>query len=130
MQFDLVTPAKMVSSMEADYVMVPGEDGSFGVLDGHCLVISTLKAGLLTVKSGTTETNYCVGGGLADVQPTGVTILADDVIKVSDINIKETKQSLAKIQADIKSYTGDESKAVLLKKALKKQAYFEAMLSV
>lgn len=130
MRFDLVTPSKQVASIEADYVMVPGEEGMFGVLDGHAPLISTLKAGLLTVKTGDNETFYCVGGGLADVQPAGVTVLADDLIKKEDIDVKSTQESLEQVTSEITSYIDDETKTVLLEKAEKKQAYLEAMLNI
>jgi F-type H+-transporting ATPase subunit epsilon len=130
MQFDLVTPSAQIASMEADYVMVPGEEGMFGVLDGHAPLISSLKAGVLSVKQGEEETVYCVGSGLADVQPTGVTILADEITKKEDINTAETEKSLEAVKAEIATYADDESKVAILEKAQKKQAYFEAMLEM
>jgi F-type H+-transporting ATPase subunit epsilon len=130
MQFDLVTPSRLVSSIEADHVIVPGEEGMFGVLEGHALVISTLKAGLLTVESGDDTTHYCVGGGLADVQPTGVTILADDVIKKEDIDVKTTEKSLEEVAAEIESCAGDDAKVIMLEKLEKKQSYYKAMLEI
>lgn len=128
MQFDLVTPSKLVSSMEADYVMVPGQEGSFGVMDGHALVISSLRPGVLSVKSGEDETTYCVGYGLADVQNDRVTILAEEVVVTADIDAAATQKELEALSSEIEALSGNEAKAIQLAKLEKRKVYLEALL--
>lgn len=80
MKFTLLTPARQLAETEATSVTVAGESGDFGVLPGHMNMVSTLRAGgtvSVTDTSGKTEV-FTVSGGVAQVTPTSVTILAEE----------------------------------------------------
>lgn len=75
----IITPTQTLAAMDVTYVNVPGEEGDFGVLIGHMPLVSTLRAaGTLTatLPDGSQQA-YAISAGFADVQPTGVTILAE-----------------------------------------------------
>ena len=76
-KFELVSPEKILLSADVEQVMIPGADGDFTVLVGHAPVISTLRPGTIDAKlaDGTTQ-SIAVDGGLAEVDPAHVTILA------------------------------------------------------
>jgi F-type H+-transporting ATPase subunit epsilon len=76
-KFELVSPERILVSAEALSVMVPGGDGDFTVLPGHAPVISTIRHGAIDVKlsDGSTK-RYALDGGLAEVDPKSLTILA------------------------------------------------------
>lgn len=72
----IATPDALVVEAEAAEVVAPGSEGYFGVLPGHCLFITTLKAGTVRYKQGGETQSLEVQGGFADVTPDSVTILA------------------------------------------------------
>ena len=81
LHFELVTPAKLVRSEEVHMVVVPGEEGEFGVLEGHAPFMSTIRDGAVQVwksEGGTPETIE-VRGGFAEVGENGLTVLAEHV---------------------------------------------------
>src|SRR5256885_13792802 len=75
--FDLVSPEKLLFSGEVDQVDAPGAEGDFGVLAGHAPFISALKPGVLVIAAGGQRTRVVVSGGLAEVNPDGMTVLAE-----------------------------------------------------
>ena len=75
--FELVTPERLVLSEMVDMVVVPGTEGNFGVLPGHSLLISTMRPGMIDVYQGQTVTQRIfVVGGFAEVTPERCTVLA------------------------------------------------------
>ena len=75
--FDLVSPERRLSSLEAREVQLPGSDGDMTAMPGHAPVITTLRPGLIRVvhERGTDE--FVVSGGFAEVTGTGVSVLAE-----------------------------------------------------
>ena len=79
LHFELVTPEKLVRSEEVYMVVVPGTEGDFGVLEVHAPFMSTVRDGSVQVyrtQNGTSET-IAIRGGFAEVNATGLTILAE-----------------------------------------------------
>ena len=102
-RFELVSPDSLVKDMTAEMVIVPGMDGDFGVLPGHSPMMSTIRPGVVEIHEaeGSDADRLFVKGGLAQVTPTGLTILAEETILLSDVDIDdlantmiETRQSL------------------------------------
>jgi F-type H+-transporting ATPase subunit epsilon len=79
-KFELVSPEKVLLSGDASEAIVPGMDGQFTVLAGHAPVISSLRPGMLQVKMGGAERRVFVRGGIAEVEPDSLTILAQHLI--------------------------------------------------
>jgi F-type H+-transporting ATPase subunit epsilon len=80
MKFELMTPASNVAEMaEASYIALPGDDGDFGVMHGHMPLISTLRDGqtIEVTDNAGKKSRFTVKGAFADVQPHGVTVLAE-----------------------------------------------------
>ena len=78
MEFELVTPAKSLAKFTAEEVILPGGEGSFGVLPGHQPLLSNLQPGQVRVrKQGGEELTYNTGNGFVDVNQTKVTVLTD-----------------------------------------------------
>ena len=80
--FELVTPARVVRSVEVYQVDVPGTEGDFGVLKGHAPVMTTIRDGALRVykTAGAAPEEVRVEGGFAEVNARGLTVLAEHVI--------------------------------------------------
>lgn len=79
-KFELVSPEKVLVSGEASEAIVPGMDGHFTVLAGHAPVITTLRPGTLTVRMNGAQRQVFVRGGIAEVEPGSLTILAQHLI--------------------------------------------------
>ncbi len=86
LHFDLVAPDKLVFSGEVEQVDVPGAEGDFGVLAGHAPLVALLKPGMLVVHEGGRQVHFVVLGGFAEVNPQGLTILADVASSVEDLD--------------------------------------------
>lgn len=84
--FELVSPERLLLSVSATQVVVPGSEGYMTIMANHSPVMTTLKPGLIeaTHEDGTTE-SYFVRGGLADVAPTGFTVLAEFAVPKSEV---------------------------------------------
>ena len=85
--FELVSPERLLLSEDVDMVVVPGEEGDFGVLTRHAPMISTLRPGVIKVHDGGSVTEQIfVAGGFAEVTPARCTVLAQEALPVGDID--------------------------------------------
>jgi F-type H+-transporting ATPase subunit epsilon len=103
--FDLVTPDKLLFSGDVDQVDVPGVDGDFGVLAGHAPLVAMIKPGVLVIHEGGKQHRIVVLGGFAEVNPQGLTILADLASPAEDFDraeiasqIKESEQRIKELE--------------------------------
>ena len=83
LNFELVTPEKLLRSEEVHMVVVPGTEGDFGVLERHAPVMSTIRDGAIQIyaTAGATPELINVEGGFAEVNDKGLTILAEKIIE-------------------------------------------------
>lgn len=77
MQLEIITPEKSLFDGECTGVQVPGTQGSMGFLNNHAALITTLKAGTLTVKTAGGEENFEISGGVVDVMNNKVVVLVE-----------------------------------------------------
>jgi F-type H+-transporting ATPase subunit epsilon len=84
--FDLVSPERLVFAGDVDQVDVPGVEGEFGVLAGHAPYVATLKPGVLLIFTGAERRRIVVSGGLAEVNPEGLTILAETATDIDQLD--------------------------------------------
>jgi F-type H+-transporting ATPase subunit epsilon len=96
--FELVSPEKIAFSGEADQVDVPGAEGQFGVFAGHAPLISLLRPGIVTVYAGGEQSQIVVLGGLAEVGPTGLTLLADVATSIEDLDRAALQAQIAEME--------------------------------
>ena len=89
LQFELVSPEKLLLSEPVAMVVVPGGEGNFGVLPGHSLLIATVRPGVIDVYADEqTEISerIFVSGGFAEVTPERCTVLADEALPLSALD--------------------------------------------
>ncbi len=99
-QFEVVTPGKLLFSESADMVVVPGGDGDFGVLPGHAPMLSSVRPGIINIYEGDKVVNSVfVEGGIAEVTDTRLTVLAEDAQMVSDLDHATAEKRLAEARA-------------------------------
>ena len=83
---DITSQDRCVFSGDADMVIVPGTAGEMGILPHHSPLLSTLKMGVVTVKTREGEQVFTVAGGVVEVMPDSVIILADAAENVQEID--------------------------------------------
>ncbi len=78
--FDLVSPERKLSSVEATAVQIPGMEGDFTAMPNHAPFLTTLRPGVVKVTAVGETVEYVVTGGFAEVSPTAASILAEDAV--------------------------------------------------
>ena len=109
-KFELVSPERILMSVDADQVVVPGADGDFAVLAGHAPVIATLRPGVLDVTSAAGKKRLFVKAGFAEVDPTRLTVLAQKAYDVDDMSADIIAAELKTAEAELASAQTDDAK--------------------
>ena len=130
MQFDLVTPEKLVVSENATHVSIPGSEGSFGVLEGHQPTISTLNPGKVVVEGESGNKEYFVSFGFADVTGDKVTILTEEASLKEEMDIEIVSETLASANAQLTQLIKSSADITDIELAEKKVQSIEAKLKV
>ena len=84
---EIVSQDRTVFQGDVDMVVLPGAGGEMGVLPHHAPVLTTLKYGVVKVRRAGKEDVFAVSGGVAEVQPDIVTVLADAAENVEEIDV-------------------------------------------
>ena len=98
--FDLVSPEKLLLSKAVDMVTVPGTEGYMGVMAGHASLVSTLRAGMIDMLDGGVNTRFFIRGGFAEISTNKITVLAEEAIPMSELDIAVLDQRLKDAQED------------------------------
>ncbi|MEL6965599.1 MAG: F0F1 ATP synthase subunit epsilon [Pseudomonadota bacterium] len=112
--FELVSPERLLASEDVDMVVAPGAGGDFGVLPEHSPLMSLLRPGVIEIYDGDNITQRIfVGGGFAEVNEKGCTVLAEEALRVDDIDVAEAEKRIKLAQDDLASADDDVTKAKL-----------------
>jgi F-type H+-transporting ATPase subunit epsilon len=90
---EVVSQDRIVFQGDVDIVNLPGMDGDMGILPNHSPVLALLRFGVISIKTKTDEQFFTVAGGVAEVQPDQVTILADAAENVDEIDIQRAESA-------------------------------------
>ena len=102
-RFDLVSPERLLASVEASEVKIPGADGDMTAMEGHAPTITTLRPGVLrVVHSGGTD-EYVVSGGFAEITAKGVSVLAEQALPRGEMTQEVFNAMVADAKAAMKS---------------------------
>ena len=100
--FELVSPERLLASVDADMVVIPGAEGDFGVLPNHAPVMALLRPGVITIYEGDrADQRLFVAGGFAEVNERGCTVLADGAEPLAEITPEEARQRLRDAEEDV-----------------------------
>jgi F-type H+-transporting ATPase subunit epsilon len=100
--FELVSPERMLASVAADMVVVPGEEGDFGVLVDHAPLLSLLRPGLIEIYQGNSVAERIfVEGGFAEVNPNGLIVLAEAANPLAELTVDEARSLLRNAEDDL-----------------------------
>jgi F-type H+-transporting ATPase subunit epsilon len=97
---DVVSAEELIFSGEAEFIALPGEAGELGIYPKHTPLITRIRPGAVRIKvAGQAEDEFVfVAGGILEVQPNAVTVLADTAIRGRDLD--EAKATAAKKLAE------------------------------
>lgn len=106
---DIVSAEAQIFSGLTEMVIVSGEEGELGILPGHAPLLTSIKPGQVRViLQGGVEEVYYISGGMLEVQPDKITVLADTVIRAADLDeaqALESQERAQKLLTDKKSNT-------------------------
>jgi F-type H+-transporting ATPase subunit epsilon len=99
-QVDIVSAEEQIFSGLAEMVVLPGEAGELGVLPGHTPLLTRIRPGAVRVKipGQTEELLVFVAGGLLEVHPNHVTVLADTAIRGKDLDEAKAQEALKRAE--------------------------------
>ena len=105
---DVVSAEEHIFSGEAELVSLPGTSGELGIMPGHLPLITLIRPGFVRVHvPGEQEPEQIfVAGGVLEVQPEQVTVLADTAVRSKDLDEARAKEALAAAEAARASATG------------------------
>lgn len=111
LKFELVSPEKLLMSADVQSVVVPGREGTFGVFPRHAPVLSTLRPGIVEIvdESGADKRIF-VRGGFAEVNPDGLTVLAEQAINMEDLDASALAQEIKNAEEDVADAKSDEAR--------------------
>lgn len=110
-KFELVSPERVLMSVDAEQVVVPGADGDFAVLPGHAPLITTLRPGVLDVMAGGSKRRVLVKSGFAEVDPARLTILAQSAYDIDDLTPAIVAKELSAAEAELASAQTDAARS-------------------
>ena len=94
-KIELVTPSKMLFSDSAEMAVIPGSEGEFGVLPRHAPTLANLQRGTLNIyDNGTVTRRFLIDGGVADVLPERVIVLAERAVDLDAVSTKHLDEQL------------------------------------
>ena len=118
---EIVSQDRLVYEGDADMVLVPGAMGEMGILPRHAPLLSSLKPGILRVRAEGQEYVFTVTGGVVEVQPDLITVLADAAENVMEIDEARAAQAKQRVEELLKQGPPPDTDAYLaLEAALKR----------
>jgi len=110
---EIVSQDRVVFQGDADMVILPGSGGEMGVLPHHAPVLTTLKFGVIRVRRGGTDLVFAVAGGVAEVQPDLITVLADAAENVEEIDVHRAEFARKRAEEALTKGVPQQSDALL-----------------
>jgi F-type H+-transporting ATPase subunit epsilon len=105
---DVVSAEEAIFSGEAEFVVLPGEEGELGIYPKHTPLITRIKPGTVRIKpaDGGEEQLIFVAGGILEVQPNLITVLADTAIRGHDLDEAKAIEAHKLAQENLANRTG------------------------
>ena len=111
LHFELVSPARLLFSGDVDQVIIPGTEGEMTILPNHAPLLSTLRPGVIIVqRAGAPDDRMFVRGGMVEVNPLGLTVLAEVAIPMAELNAATLAQQVKDAEEDLADAKTDEDR--------------------
>lgn len=117
LHIEIVSPERLLKDAEAAMVVVPGTDGDFAALPAHAPMMSTIRPGVVEIfeSEGGEPERLFVKGGLAQISPEGLTILAEEALDLDGVDADDLAKRLSDTREDIDDAKDDIERAALEK---------------
>ena len=130
-EFELVSPERLLLSRAVEMVVVPGVEGDFGVLAGHAPLISTVRPGIIEVhEDGKVTDRIFVAGGVAEVNAERCTVLAEVAMPVGEIDRTKVEAELRDLADDLAAAKTDADREDVQAKILVAESKLQAVSTV
>ena len=116
MKFDLVSPERMLASVQANEVQIPGADGDLTAMAGHAPLITSLRPGIVTAQTAQGEVKYAVTGGFAEISAEAVTVMAERALPRAELTndvMRDWVAEARKAHADAHHSVADDAAKLL-----------------
>ncbi len=118
---EIVSQDRTVFTGDVDIVVLPGAGGEMGILPKHAPVLTTLKYGIVKIRTGSKEELFTVAGGVAEVQPDIVTILADRAENILEIDVSRAEAARKRAEEYLaKGIPADPDRYLIMEAALRR----------
>jgi F-type H+-transporting ATPase subunit epsilon len=107
LHFEFVSPERVLFSGDVDQVDLPGLEGDMGILAGHAPLVTPLRPGILTIFNGGSREAVVVIGGIAEVGPAGLTVLADRAVARDEFDTAMLASEIKDAEEDLADATDD-----------------------
>lgn len=108
---EIVSQDRMVFEGDVDIVVLPGSAGEMGVLPHHVPLLTTLKYGFVKVRADGHEEIFTVAGGVAEIQPEIITVLADAAENIEEIDVERAEAARKRAEDALKRLTPEDTDA-------------------
>jgi F-type H+-transporting ATPase subunit epsilon len=109
-KFEIVSPERVLLSVDAEQVELPGGEGDFTVLAGHAPVIATLRPGTIHARTKDSKKGIFVRSGFVEVRPDSVVVLAEHAFITDEVDVRQIEAELAAAQAALAAAKDDEGR--------------------
>jgi F-type H+-transporting ATPase subunit epsilon len=110
---EIVSQDRMVYEGDVDIIIVPGVEGEMGILPNHAPLLSILKLGVLVIRYQGDEKDFTISGGVVEVQPNLVTVLADSAENVVEIDVARAEAAKKRAEALLEQGPGPDTDSYL-----------------
>ena len=128
LHFEFVSPERVLFSGDVDQVDLPGVEGDMGILAEHAPLVTPLRPGIITIFNGGAREAVVVIGGIAEVSPAGLTVLADKATPRDDFDTAMLAAEIKDAEEDVADTT-DEAQRDKLARRLEQLKTLQAALA-
>lgn len=126
LHLDIVTPERRVVSRELDEVVLPGVEGSFGVLPGHAPMLTALSAGVAESKDGGKSEYFSISTGFVQVMPDKVTVLANTCERAEEIDAERARAKVEHYEKMLRESSAETDPDIVRVRLMKHLARLDA----
>jgi len=109
--FELVSPERLLLSEMVTEVVIPATEGEMTVMANHAPTMTTIKPGIVSVRSGSgSKQDYVVFGGFADILPSGCTLLAESAVATGSIDREDLARRIQDAREDVADARDDQTR--------------------
>tara|TARA_B100000029_G_scaffold197568_1_gene195673 strand:+ start:7848 stop:8249 length:402 start_codon:yes stop_codon:yes gene_type:complete len=117
--FELITPDKTLINKETEMVVVPGEEGDFGILPNHSNLISQIRPGILNIyKTNKVEESFFLYSGFAEVSNNKLIVLSENAFDINEFKLNSFKEQISKYEK-LRNQTKNESEILFFERKIK-----------